>query len=75
MSEPNEKETDRTLLINGLATVDGARNLKPSPRNLQQGNLELIFDDTEKLVRLRIHESRGMAREYVVRPPKENLNV
>jgi hypothetical protein len=69
------EQTDRTLLINGLARMDGARDLKPLPKNLQLGNLELIFDDTEKLIRLRIHDARGMARQYSVRDPQETSNV
>jgi hypothetical protein len=70
-----DEPTDRTLLINGLARVDGARDIKPWPKNLQLGNLELIFNDSEKLIRLRIHEKQGISRDYSVRTPQENLNV
>lgn len=62
-------------IINGLARVDGARDTKPqSNGNLMLGNLELIFDPAEKLVRLRIHEGHA-SRDYVVRAPQENLSV
>ncbi|MFZ0821978.1 MAG: hypothetical protein WAM91_18085 [Candidatus Acidiferrales bacterium] len=67
--------TDRKLLLNGLPSDIGAQFLKTSPTTLQIGNLELIFDANEKLDRLRIHEAKGRARLYVVREPKENLNV
>ncbi len=74
MSDP-KKETDRTLLLNGLAGVDGATKLKPFKNKLELGNLELVFDDAEKLIRLRIHEKQGRSRDYSVRTPQENLNV
>jgi hypothetical protein len=72
MADQTNKETDRTLLVNGLARVDGATKLKPWPKNLELGNLELIFDDKEKLIRLRIHEGQGIARQYSVHDPQVN---
>src|ERR1700682_6359690 len=65
--------TDRTLLLNGLASVEGSRNLKLEPKSLRLGNLELIFDSDEKLERLRIHLPRGDARVYSVREPQERI--
>jgi hypothetical protein len=67
--------TDRNLLINGLPREDVAAGLRVSPGNIRVGNLELIFDTNEKLVRLRIHGSHGWSRQYMVRDPKENLGI
>ena len=75
MAEQSNKESDRTLLINGLAGVEGGTELKPFPNNLQLRNLELIFDTAGKLIRLRIHEGQGKAREYSVHDPQETPSV
>ena len=67
MATDVKNQTDRTLLLNELANVNGATEVKPFSKSLQLRNLEFIFDESEKLIRLRIHEPKGVARTLHVR--------
>lgn len=70
-------DTDRTLLINGLARVDGARDTKThSNRNLQLGNLELLFDRNETLIPASHSRRQGqVARVFSAPAARESRRV
>jgi hypothetical protein len=69
-----KRETDRDLLLSGLASVKGAVALDTWEKTLVLGNLHLFFDGGGKLNCLRILESDGKDRMYVVQEPQEILN-
>ncbi len=77
MAELLERKSDRDLLCNGLALVNGATDQETWGKSdhLKLGNLLLYFDGSGKLIRLRILESAWRDRRYSVRPPVENGNV
>jgi hypothetical protein len=61
-------QTDRDLLLNGLANVNGATDLQifQQQHQLQLGNLVLYFDADGKFEKLRIRETPGTDRVYWV---------
>lgn len=69
-----KRKTDRDLLLNGLATVNGVVALDTWEKTLVLGNLHLFFDSAGRLNCLRILESDGKDRMYAVQEPREMLN-
>ncbi len=69
-----KRETDRDLLLSGLASVKGAVALDTWEKTLVIGNLHLFFDGGGKLNCMRILESDGKDRMYAVQEPQEILN-
>ena len=69
-----KKETDRDLLLSGLASLTGAVALDTWEKTLVLGNLQLFFDGGGKLNCMRILESDGKDRMYAVQEPQEILN-
>jgi hypothetical protein len=67
------RKTDRDLLLNGLASVNGVVALDAWEKTLVLGNLHLFFDSGGKLNCLRILESDGKDRMYAVQEPQEIL--
>lgn len=65
-------ETDQTLLSNSLAKVNGETDLELFEKGLRLGDLELVFDENGKLIRLRIRESLGKVRPYSVYGQRPN---
>lgn len=67
------RKTDRDLLLNGLASVNGVVAIDTWEKTLVLGNLHLFFDSGGKLNCLRILESDGKDRMYAVQEPQEIL--